>query len=204
MRRHIPYKHYRVRWLGHSSVEDTWKPRSRFLENILDVMSDYKASLACATATPPHVTRTPRATSRANPLARITMPTATTCRYFQILVYRPNQRRSSSFSGQRINWRSHSLSVGLGRSWHLSLHVAQATLALRHLAHARTNLPNGVCAARGFAGFEPRREEHPAAFQRRMKAHHASCSLLCEPAWIVFFRRIYRWCVKESFMTLMC
>ncbi|GMF23908.1 unnamed protein product [Phytophthora lilii] len=44
-------KYYRVRWLGHSSTEDTWEPRSRLLEDVSDVVNDYEPSLAAASVT---------------------------------------------------------------------------------------------------------------------------------------------------------
>ncbi|KAE8881599.1 hypothetical protein PF003_g34334 [Phytophthora fragariae] len=49
-RRQAPEKHYRGRWLGHSPAEDTWEPRSRRLEEVPDLVSDYEASLALASA----------------------------------------------------------------------------------------------------------------------------------------------------------
>ncbi|KAE9038596.1 hypothetical protein PR002_g5947 [Phytophthora rubi] len=76
-----PEKHYRVRWLGRSPAEDTWEPRSRLLEDVPDLVSDYERWQARAAATPPHLTWASRATARVSPLAP---PAATTCCNFKI------------------------------------------------------------------------------------------------------------------------
>ncbi|GMF59002.1 unnamed protein product [Phytophthora fragariaefolia] len=43
-------KHYRVRWLGYSSAEDTWEQRSRLLQDVPDLVNDYEASLTPVSA----------------------------------------------------------------------------------------------------------------------------------------------------------
>ncbi|GMF50402.1 unnamed protein product [Phytophthora fragariaefolia] len=43
-------KHYRVRWLGYSLAKDTWEPRSRLLQDVPDLVSDYEALLAPVSA----------------------------------------------------------------------------------------------------------------------------------------------------------
>ncbi|GMF38038.1 unnamed protein product [Phytophthora fragariaefolia] len=68
-RRQAPERYYRVRWLGHSPAEDTWESRSRLLEDVPDLVSDYEASLAVASASDCDCAATARAQDFANDCA---------------------------------------------------------------------------------------------------------------------------------------
>ncbi|KAE9331966.1 hypothetical protein PF008_g15164 [Phytophthora fragariae] len=142
-RRQASEKHYRVRWLGHSPAEDTWESRSRLLEDVPDLVSDYEASLA-----------------------RPTTSAATTCCNFKISVgpVVAPEPATLIFAQRPV----HHLALPLfacrprtilapGAAFD-QVHIAQTPLALRHLAHTRTKVPNSACAARGFTVFEPRRQ----------------------------------------------
>ncbi|KAE8915357.1 hypothetical protein PF003_g8 [Phytophthora fragariae] len=155
-----PEKHYRMRWFGHSPAEETWEPRSRLLEDVPDLVSDYEASLALASARDCDASAqdpASRTTARASPLSRVTTTPATTSCNFEIPaspVVAPEpatiifaQRPVHHLVLPLLACRPRTI-LAPGATFD-QVHVAQAPLALCHLAHARWYADGLACRRHG-------------------------------------------------------